>query len=373
MITKFFLFSIVLFFTQMLSGGWYIWQRQWTEAVTQAADAVAAEELFILRAELEITNNEWQWQRISIPEKYQTSTAVLRVPAKALHNPEKLINELYHENTSLKTKKIQFDIDVPESQLKHYAQILSLLKMRLPGYELSITLLPCHLNCQESKTVIQAVDWWVLQLHGITVPTHRKEKYQLMDRTVVATALKKARTTQSQFKIALPTYAYVLSFHADGTFRRLYSEGFSGNGDTSNLELAAPDLQFIASIIRANPDIDLLWFRLPVKNDRWTLSTDTLTLLSQGITPKEKLEQHNKIEGNTLRISFRWCHQIPLHGKTATLQIPPEWREGECILLNSVALPGYIYGTIPETIQVPPARCGEEIPVAIITLRKPKS
>ncbi len=367
MFFKFRVILLSLFLSGSLPAQWYVWQRQWSDELIAAAADARAEKLYILRGELELEAEQWQWKRVAVPEAFRSEAAVLRAPAAALRAPEQLLEALISEVEQLESGEIQLDIDVPERQLAEYARLLHQLTRCYPERLWSVTLLPCHLERPECAAIFDSVAFYVLQLHGIEPPERREIPYTLMNTATVDRAIRKAREFGHPFRIALPTYAYVLAFYPDGRFRRLYAEAFPGDCDDDALEIAAPDLPLIAAVIRANPDLPVIWFRLPVAPDRWTLPRETIAILETGTAPEPELELIPEADGRQLRIYCRWLHRIPLRRQPLELRLPEEWRRGECFLLNGAGADNWSCGAPPEVIQVPPAPSGKKIPVAIIT------
>ena len=187
-----------------------------------------------------------------------------------------------------------------------------------------------------------------------------------MEPDTVQKALEQARQQQKPFFMALPTYAYVLRFYPDGRFQRLWAEGFpESQAGSEDLEIAAPDLPLIARIIRENPDIPVIWFRLPSALDRWALDLETIRLLERGIAPEPGIDWEWR-EENGIRILYcRFQHRIPF--RSENVDVPPEiQRRGEWMFLNGASAPGSVYGAVPEVICMPPAPCGKWVKIAIL-------
>ncbi len=345
------------------SNGFYVWQRVWTPEVTEAVKTARAGEraLFVLAGELEVSD---VWARVNVPEEVwrdERVTAVLRAPANALEDAEKLRDHLQREIAALKTTRVQLDVDVPERKLADYATLLKVLREALPMIELSVTLLPAHLERNEVAAVVREVDYFVVQVHGIEAPRHREEGYALMKRDVARRAVERAKNLGKPFAVALPTYAYVLTFDNAGKFRRLYAEGFPGAPKGMAAQVAAPDLTLLAEML--DMKMDVVWFRLPVAGDRWALDMETIRLLENGEIPTPCLELTSAREEGRLLIRARFRHQIPLECARVTLR----WRDaalrGEFFSLNGTTF-DTPYGTLPESMEVSPHACGQWFPVA---------
>ena len=173
-------------------------------------------------------------------------------------------------------------------------------------------------------------------------------------------ALERAATLRHPFKIALPTYAYVLTFDASGKFKRLYSEGFPGAADAGETRIAAPDFTQLLSVLDAGHEI--IWFRLPVASDRWTLSMDTIRFLERGILPIPSIGLTTRRDAAKLTLFATFHHQITL----SDVRLPLDWTSprGEFFPLNGTFFEPVPHGTLPTNITIRAAACGLPTPVA---------
>lgn len=356
------------------STDFYVWQRQWSAPVVRAAEeALAAPQsrLYIL-AEGNVPERFWRHPRV---------TAVFRIPVRALTDPIVAAEKLFARVSELNHARIQIDADVPERQLARYAELLETLRTQAAAagrqLHLGATFLPCHLKHDEMKRILAALDEPILQLHGIDPPKTRREHWALMNRKTVFDALRIAEKLDSRFKIALPAYAYVLSFDSKGNFLRLYAEGLSSIRElppTAEIDLAPPDLQLLADVLSAYPKFPVIWFRLPVPGlDRWSLARETIDALTRGECPEPSVEIL-KIPGRTagtLDLIAVYHHQIPLKSRTVSL----DWGEaesGEFFPLNGARVKDdHVFGSLPRELILPPTACGERLIVAKVILDKP--
>ena len=359
---------LVVFSCCNVLGDWYLWQRAKSEECVRAAASVRPEKIFYLAWELSVDpQGRWQWHKGAAFDPAPGDTPVLRASAAALQDPDRLVREIAGKiRSGISGTSLQLDLDVPERQLALYGNLLRQWRREFPEIRWSVTLLPCHLGRRELKDVLQNVDFWVLQLHGIAAPRHRQERFALMEPDTVQKALEQARQQQKPFFMALPTYAYVLRFYPDGRFQRLWAEGFpESQAGSEDLEIAAPDLPLIARIIRENPDIPVIWFRLPSALDRWALDLETIRLLEKGHAPDAGTEWQWRREDGIRKLYFRFRYQIPFRKGMVT--VPPEIRkEGEWMYFNGAAAPDLPYGATPEAILMPPFRCGKWVLVAVL-------
>ena len=375
-------FATLLFSAYLLSGnGFYVWQQQWTDAVEAAViDELTAgtHDLYILGGELEYVNGAARWRLPSVPEWHWRKTrvtAVLRLPVRALDDLEISAAKTIARAVALKVNRIQLDVDVPERAIVRYAELLEKLRRDWPEsagkLHLGVTLLPCHLPHSEVSMVLKAIDEPIIQLHGIDAPKSCSDHWALMNRSTAFGALRAARKLDSRFKMALPSYAYVLTFNADGSFRRLYAEGLPDDFTLPQgtiRALAAPDLELIHEILSSPLCLPTIWFRLPVSGaDRWCFSRETLASLERGEKPTPSIEflVQPGARAEVANIVARYHHQIPSAGAFAVVEWGSEKAIGEFFPLNGCRVEGdEAYGRLPRVISIPPFACGESRVIA---------
>lgn len=367
-------FCLLCLLPQMaLSHDFYVWQRKWDGKV----DAAVREELangrhglYVLGGEIEYEGGRAVWKKVSVPEalwKDVRVTAVFRLPVKALENPARSAQLVVEQAVKLAVRRIQLDVDVPERKLGKYAELVAALRSN-PSWtfeSVGATFLPCHLPCKEIRKTLALIDEPVIQLHGIDAPKHRDAGWRLMNRKTAFAALKAAGRLDARFKMALPTYAYVLFFNEDGSFRRLFAEGL-GDGDfpvgaDASREIAAPDLELLHEIITSTDSLPVIWFRFPVKDhDRWALAMETVLALERGELPKPGLDvEMRALDPTIVDVLATYRHQIPLKDVEVALDWNAETR-GEFFPMNGTRIAdGSAYGALPERVLVAPHAPGQ--------------
>ena len=365
--------------------GFYVWQRDVTPAVIDAARAAVAEgrELFALAGEFDADTSGTLIDLspdLSSPFHFgsgdsplPSATAVFRVRLGALDAPGTVGAALAARANELGATRVQLDVDAPESRLGDYALLASAVRGGLPeGSTLSLTLLPCHFAHRAAvRKVLDSADYGVLQLHGIEPPGKLSDGWRLMDPRTVRTSLSRARAIGVPLRVALPTYAYVLTFDPDGSFRRLYAEGFPGREtlpEGTICRLAAPDAALLAELLSAPDALPAIWFRLPVAGgDRWCFDRATLSELEAGRVPEPciALEAEPLPAGNGFRLFATFRHAIPLDPAKVPLRWRNADREGEWMSFGGCAAAVPV-GRLPDSITLAPHACGERFLVAIV-------
>jgi len=107
----------------------------------------------------------------------------------------------------------------------------------------------------------------------------------------------------------------------------------------------------------------VVWFRLPVANDRWALDMETVRLLENGETPAPCMEVASSREEERLVIRARFKHQIALERAEVKLRWRDENLRGEFFPLNETECVA-THGALPEKIILMPNACGQWFPVA---------
>ncbi|MCL1888113.1 MAG: DUF3142 domain-containing protein, partial [Kiritimatiellaeota bacterium] len=319
--------------------------------------------LYVLAGELERdTAGKWVWKRPDAPDDvWDDAVAVLRAPVDAMEDTASLLGVLSLEIARLKTTRVQLDVDVPERWLAAYGKLLGGLRAVFPSLELSATLLPAHLERAETAEVVKALDGFVLQVHGIEPPRHRDENYALMKREVALRAVERARALGRPFKIALPTYAYVLVFDGAGNFSRLYAEGFPGVAKGMEARVAAPDFTLLAEMLQMG--LDVIWFRLPVANDRWALDMEAVRSLENGTLPRPRVVLASAREEGRLVIQACFQNQVALEPAEVEVRWKDAALRGEFFPLNGTKV-DVPHGALPERITVQAQGCGQWFTVA---------
>lgn len=369
--------------------GVYVWQRDVSSAVLEAARTAVAEgrEIFALAGEFEraadgslrelTPPDALPWDFGGGPPAGVTdappATAVFRVRIGALDDPAASAAVLTDRAAALGVTRVQLDVDAPERRLSDYVSLAASVRAGLPtNSTLSLTLLPCQLAHPDAvREVLASADYGVLQLHGIDPPGSLDDGWRLMDPATVHTALDRARALGLPFRIALPAYAYVLQFAPDGTFRRLWAEGFPGVGaipSSDLVRLAAPDLPLLAELLADPATLPAIWFRMPVPGgDRWCLDAATLRELEAGRAPEPAvvLDAAPLPAGNGFRLSAAFLHDIPLDPVTVALRWRDTTRLGEWISLGGCVADAPP-GRLPESVTLAPHACGERFLVAVV-------
>jgi len=153
---------------------------------------------------------------------------------------------------------LQLDFDVPTRLLPRYRQLLRATRELLPlvpqGRELSLTEtklsvtgLPTWMDAPEISGVLAAVDFWVPQFYGATIPDRLDQLTPITSPQVVARGVARARQLNRPFYAGLPAYGYAILYSPGGALIAL-------RGDLDPARVAShPNFELIERRAFASP------------------------------------------------------------------------------------------------------------------------
>jgi hypothetical protein len=302
----------------------YIWQRQWNNEVTDALSKAAYKMSGFAVLATEISFRKDQVDKIvSIPINYQALRETQKPVALTLRigsfsgefrkNPEitdllgniacSLIEET--KANDIETSELQIDFDCAESKLADFRELVKSLKEKIahlqnglkPSVPIIITVLPCWLKHSEFMALARETNGFVLQVHSLERPKGPAIPMKLCDFALSRKWVKKAAHIGVPFRVALPTYGYIVGFDSNSRFLGLSAEGPSKNWPEGTIVHPvysdANDMsKLVASWQMDRPSNmkGIIWYRLPVKSDQLNWKWETLGLVMSGRRPKEAIE-----------------------------------------------------------------------------------
>ncbi|KAE9647312.1 DUF3142 domain-containing protein [Pseudomonas sp. PB106] len=285
----------------------YIWQRQWTPAheaaLRDSHDDFSTLRVLALQA---FPNAGWSRALIDAPllkADGRPLIAVIRLDGqlKSLDQDQvtaqilQLLNDWQAQGLTL--SGVEIDHDAGNARLPAYAEFLKHLRSALPTtLPLSITALPAWLDSAQLPALLQTVDSSVLQVHAVSDP--RRGLFEADQALKWAKAW--ARITDKPFYLALPAYGVAL-LPDDGGAPLVESEVQLERGGARRELLADPlQLRQLGKVLREDPPehlAGLIWFRLPLANDRRAWSLTTLRAVARGDALSSRLgvtfSEHN--------------------------------------------------------------------------------
>jgi hypothetical protein len=270
----------------------YIWQRQWTPS-HEAALRDSRADFSTLRVLALQAFPQARWHRALIdPELLKHDgrplIAVIRLDGqlKSLDQNEVTlqIQQVLSDwqTQGLTVAGLEIDHDAGNARLSAYREFLLHLRTVLPvSMPLSITALPAWLGSADLPALLAAVDSSVLQVHAVSDP--RRGLFDPDQARQWTNAW--SRITKKPFYLALPAYGVAL-LPNDGGAPVVESETrIERDGKRQELLADPQQLSQLAAQLRNDPPnhlAGLIWFRLPLANDRRAWSLTTLRAVSRG-------------------------------------------------------------------------------------------
>lgn len=193
-------------------------------------------------------------------------------------------------------RELQIDFDCAESKLEGYLAWVTAIRGRVPSTPLVITALPGWLGHPAFEKLARSVDGYVLQVHSLERPASPDAPFTLCDPGLARKAVARAGQLGSPFRVALPTYGYLLGFDRKGNFAGLSAEGpLRKWGMETQLREVRSDPAELAGLVREweanHPETmrGVIWYRLPVEGDALNWSWPTLARVMRGEAPKPGL------------------------------------------------------------------------------------
>ncbi|NSX07999.1 DUF3142 domain-containing protein [Pseudomonas lini] len=277
-----------------LDQQFYVWQRQWTPA-HEAALRDSRADFSTLRVLALQAFPQAGWSRARI------DPALLKRDGRPLIVVIRLDGQLKRLDQDEVTAQIQqvlsdwqgqglilsgveIDHDAGNARLPAYHEFLTHLRAVLPAsLPLSITALPAWLDSPELPALLAAVDSSVLQVHAVSDP--RRGLFDPNQARQWARAW--SRITSKPFYLALPAYGVALLPGASGAPIVESEVSIDRGGDRRELLADPLQLSKLGAELRADPPAHLaglIWFRLPLVNDRRAWSLTTLIAVARGDT-----------------------------------------------------------------------------------------
>ncbi|WP_285413400.1 DUF3142 domain-containing protein [Pseudomonas sp. lyk4-40-TSB-59a] len=270
----------------------YVWQRQWTPAHEQALND-SRNDFSTLRvlALQAFPNAGWSRARVDsalLRRDARPLIAVIRLDGqlKALDSQAVTAQILQvladWQGQGLTLAGIEIDHDAGNARLPAYIGFLAHLRTALPAnLPLSITALPAWLDSPQLPALLATVDSSVLQVHAVSDPRRGLFDSEQAQRWAKAWG----RVTDKPFYLALPAYGVALLPDVDGAPVVESEVPLERGGQRRELLADPQQLGRLANELREDRPAHLaglIWFRLPLANDRRAWSLSTLRAVARG-------------------------------------------------------------------------------------------
>jgi hypothetical protein len=321
----------------------YVWQRAWTAPVCEAVGEHATNftETAVLLAEVSWKNKIPQvaHAEVNFPALAKTACPVglvLRVgpfPGALAENKPAvdflagIASALVAEarTNHVEPVELQIDFDCAESKLDDYRAWLAVVQQRLAPLPVTITALPSWLGSPAFAKLAAASSNYVLQVHSLTKPTDINTPFLLCDPVAAKRAVARAGEIGVPFRVALPTYTYLVAFNSAGKFFGLSAEMSRANwpDGTQLREMSADPLAMSALVQNWNTNRPaamrgVIWYRLPVAADSLNWRGPTLGAIIAGREPQEKFSATaRRVEPGLVEISLENTGDLDISSRLA--------------------------------------------------------
>jgi hypothetical protein len=308
----------------------YVWQRAWTQPVRSAISDHGTNftALTVLKAEVSWQDKRPQVVRVALD--YPSLVKARRPVGIALRigpysGPfttndsitvfladlaASLVTEAQSNHLAL--AELQIDFDSAASKLDGYRVWVAAIQRRVAPLPVTITALPSWLKSPAFERLAVVATNYVLQVHSLERPRSADAPFTLCGPRAASRAVERAGRIGVPFRVALPTYGYLLAFGAGGKFLGLAAEGPRPNwpADAQLREVHSDPIE-LAELVRdwtQNRPAALrgvIWYRLPVTTDNFNWRWPTLSAILESRLPRESLRvEARRVEAGLMEFSL---------------------------------------------------------------------
>ncbi len=209
-------------------------------------------------------------------------------------------------------EELQIDFDCATSKLDGYRLWLTAIQARVAPLPVTITTLPSWLNAPAFKRLAAVATNYVLQVHSLERPKDIHAPFTLCDPQAAQRAVERAGRLGVPFRVALPTYGYLIAFDPAGKFLGLSAEGPRRNWpEGTQLREVGTDPLAMAALVqtwtadRPAAMRGVIWYRLPVSVDNFNWRWPTLGAMVAARLPREAVRaEARRIEAGLVEINL---------------------------------------------------------------------
>jgi hypothetical protein len=308
----------------------YLWQRAWNQPVREALAAHATNFAGMAALAAEVSWRAGEPVVARVPLDYAALAAAGRPIGLALRVGPWAGGYAAEEPTAvflaslaaglvaeakengLTPVELQIDFDCAESKLDGYRSWIGAIRRQLGSTPLVITALPSWLRQDAFAALARATDGYVLQVHSLERPSGVAAPFSLCDPAAAQRAVEQAGKIGAPFRVALPTYGYVVAFDRAGRFIGLSAEGPERAWPAgAQLREARTDPIAMAGLVQAwqtnHPPAmrGIIWYRMPVAGDVLNLRWPTLAAMMAGRIPRPEVRaESRRVEAGLVEISL---------------------------------------------------------------------
>jgi hypothetical protein len=234
----------------------------------------------------------------------------------------------------VKPGELQIDFDCAESKLDGYRVWLTAIQRRVAPLPVTITALPSWLDARAFKRLAAIATNYVLQVHSLARPADIHAPFTLCDSRAAQRAVERAGRIGVPFRVALPTYGYVMAFDRGGRFIGLSAEGSRPNWpEGAQLREVGADPLAMAALVQGwgvrRPEAmrGVIWYRLPVAADNLNWRWPTLGAIVASRPLAEKLRcVSQRVEPGLVEIILANGGELDVSSRLA---VEVRWTDGQ--------------------------------------------
>jgi len=308
----------------------YVWQSNWSEPVRRAVAQHGSNFVNLVALRTEVTWKEAKPQIVRVAVDYRALTNApcpvgLAMRIGPYRGPfaenDDVANFLCDVAASLVAQartnglslsELQIDFDCAESKLDGYRLWVGAILRRVAPLPVTITALPSWLNAPAFPRLAATATNYVLQVHSVERPSSFNAPFTLCDPRAAKRAVEKAGRLGVPFRVALPTYSYMLAFDKSDKFIGLSAEGPRPNwpSDVQLREVGSNPTELAALVQswtarRPAAMRNVIWYRLPVETDSLNWRWPTLRAILAARSPRKSLRSEpRRVEAGLVEINL---------------------------------------------------------------------
>ncbi len=197
--------------------------------------------------------------------------------------------------------ELQVDFDCAESKLDGYRIWVEMIRERIKPTPLVITALPSWLKQTDFTRLAASSDGYILQVHSLERPKNFTASFMLCDPLTARRAVEQAGKINVPFRVALPTYGYLVAFDANDNFIGLAADGPSIKWPAgTRIREVRSDATEMAKLVGGwntnhPPRMrGVIWYRLPIENEILNWRFSTLGVVMSGRVPQADLKVESR-------------------------------------------------------------------------------
>ena len=289
----------------------YVWQRVWSAPVVAAVKTAPdwAGGMVPLGAEVAWRSDgspDVAWPNVDFEALRlagRTTGAVLRVgPCDASSSAAPMLCGIAREllarfrDGGVALTELQVDFDCVASQLEGYRAWLAALREAVAPVAVRPTVLPSWLDHPAFAALARESGGHILQVHATERPRIDAPETAMCEAERARVWVERAGRIGVPFRVALPTYTYLVGFAPGGKLLGILAEGEARVWPPGTVVRAfRPDAAQLAGLVegwlkdRPASLTGVLWYRLPVATDTLNWRWQTLAAVAAGRAPRREL------------------------------------------------------------------------------------